>query len=411
MKCVVILPVLTAFLSAYSWADWECIGPDGGELRTLFGSATDPNTIYAFNDYSPSRFVRSSDNGASWTVLGTIASMETCAEMGSGGRLYAGGNTEFFRSSDGGWTWTAASYPNTYFTALAAHPTAPDVIYGCGYAYSGSACSMFFMQSTNGGASLSFSSVGPANTYGYAISVSKTNPSVIFLSGFCYTGSGYAPRVYRSVNGGVSWSDVTPAGAASQEYSYAVAVSTADQNTVVFGTSSSIWRSADCGAGWTSVATDLVNPSGLQFSEANPDLVMCCGDTVVYRSADAGLSWSTVPSGTSSGKGSSSMYLHRTNQDLAFLGSGEGLLRSTDAGQSWTEYNGGVHLTEISAIGVTPSQPSRIFCQSVGNGIWSSTDNGANWSRLTTPLECGDFCGIVVKQTDPNTILALEGFG
>src|SRR5512137_2347979 len=86
--------------------DWEGIGPDGGELRSLFQSTQDAATIFGFSDYSPSRVVRTTDRGASWTVVGTLLGMEYCSAMGAGGTLYAGGGTEFYYSTNGGAGWT-----------------------------------------------------------------------------------------------------------------------------------------------------------------------------------------------------------------------------------------------------------------------------------------------------------------
>lgn len=412
MKACLVL-VLSALVIALgtAWADWEGIGPDGGELRSLLQSTQDAGTLFGFSDYSPSRVVRSTDTGASWTVVGTLTGQEYCTAMGAGGTLYAGGGGEFYYSTNGGASWTTVACPNVFFYDLAPHPTVANTLYGAGFIYSGSAYSICFMQSTNGGASWSYTTVGPPNSYGYSISVSQTNPAVMFVSGYSNTGSTYVPKVYRSTSSGASWADVTPAAASSESFSYSVAVSPVDQNLVLFGTMTGIYRSTNCGSSWTSVATGLTNPSGMEFSRADANLAMCAGDTVIYRSANAGLTWSTAPTGISSGKGTTVLVLHRTSASLAFLGCMDGLCRSTDAGQSWSMYNGGVHLGEILAFGVTPSQPSRIFLQVYAQGIWLTNNNGTTWTNLVTPLECGDFCGIVVKATDPNCVLALEGLG
>jgi len=413
MKTSLVLFILSLITTiGTSYADWEGIGPDGGELRSLFQSTQDAATIFGFSDYSPSRVVRTTDTGASWTVAGTLTGMEYCSAMGAGGTLYAGGGAEFYYSTNGGASWTTVSCPNTYFYDVTPHPTAASTVYGAGFMYSGSYYTLCFMQSTNGGASWNYTSVGPANSYGYSLAVSKTNPAVMFISGYAYTGSTYVPKIYRTPNSGVSWTDVTPAASSSESFSYTTAVSPVDQNLVLMGTMYSIYRSTNCGASWTTVAAGVTNPSGMEFSLADANLVMCCGDTVVYRSANAGLTWSTVSSGgVSSGKGTTALVLHRTSPTLAFLGSTDGLCRSTDGGQTWAMYNDGVHLCEVLAIGVTPSQPSRIFLQLGTQGIWLTTNNGTSWTHLTTPLECGDFCDIVVKSSDPNCVLALEGLG
>ncbi len=401
---VLLLPVLPAH------AGWESLGPEGGEVRHVVQSVSDANTLFGFSNSYPTQVVKSTDGGSTWANAGTFNNSEYCAAMGSGGRLYAGCGHAFARSDDAGSTWTLTSVNNTYFYGLAPHPTDASTVYAAGYRYTGSAWVLCFMSSANGGSSWSFVDIGAANTYGQSVSVSKTNPNRIFVSGYAYTGSTYNPVLYRSLDGGVSWTDVTPAASAGEYYSYSVAVSPVDENLVLFSSYYNMYRSTDGGSSFTKVTNNQYYNYSLQFSAADPNLVLAGGSGSIYRSMNAGLTWSSFSTGLPA-QAMQSVVPHRTSTATAYAGTPVGFFRSTSTGTSWVASNTGLCLGRVFAIESAPSQPSRIYKQLYGLGIWLSTDDGAGWTHLTTPLACGDFCAIEVKPDDPNTVLCLEGSG
>jgi photosystem II stability/assembly factor-like uncharacterized protein len=390
--------------------DWESLGPEGGEVRHVLQSRTDANTLYGFSDGSPTKVVRSTDGGSSWSMIGSFNNTEYCSAIASNGNIYAGCGHAFATSTNGGVSWTVTSVSNVYFYGLAIHPTTPTTVYAATYRYNGSAWVLAFMKSTNSGSTWSYVNVGPTDSYGQSISVSQANPNLMFLSGYIYTGSTYQPVVYRSTDGGTSWSDVTPAGTTAEYYSYSVAVSPTDQNLVLFATYYNIYRSTDGGTTWTKVTANQYYNYCITFSAADPNLVYSGGYGSIYRSTNAGLTWTSYATGLPS-QPFQGLAADWSNATRAFTGCLVGFYRSTTTGSSWLASNTGLLLGKIYAIAVAPTQPARAFIQIYGLGVWLTNNSGTTWTHLTTPLACGDFCGMVVSPTDANTVLALEGGG
>jgi photosystem II stability/assembly factor-like uncharacterized protein len=401
--------VLVMVWSSFAWADWESLGPEGGEVRHVIQSTLDANTLFGFSDSYSTKVVKSTDGGSTWSPVGTFNNQEYCAVMASNGTIYAGGGHAFMVSTNGGVTWTVNGTSNVYWYGVAVDPTTPTTVYATGYKYNGSAWQLSFMKSTNSGSTWTYTYVGPVNSYGQAIAVSQTNPNVIFVSGYS-SGTSTVPVAYRSTDGGASWTDVTPAGTSSEYYSYSVAVSPTDQNLVILGTYYNIYRSTDCGTTWTKVTANQYYNYSIAFSQVDPNYVFAGGYNYVYRSTNAGLTWTTYSSGLPA------QYLYtvtpnRTDLTRVYTGTTIGFYRSTTTGTSWTQNNTGLYLGKVYAFGVAPTQPSRVIMQIYGLGIWLTTNNGSSWTHLTTPLSCGDFCGIVFSPSSANTILALEGGG
>lgn len=397
-------------LAGFASSDWESIGPEGGEVRNVIQSNQDAGTIFAFTDNSPTQVLKSVNCGDTWTKVGTFNGYEYCAAMGPTGTIYAGSGSYVYYSTNGGASWTQSSYiQNAQIYGIAPHPTDPSIVHAAAYRYNGSTWVLCALKSTNGGASWSYTDLNSVQTYATDIAIGTTNPNLLFISGYVYTGSNYIPVLYRSTDGGTTWADATPPGASSDYYGNSVAISPVNANIVLFGTLYGLHRSTDGGSTWTKVSTNYYFYD-ISFSLANPNYVYAGYYQTVYRSTDAGQTWASSSTGLAP---SYYQYIapHLTSATTVYASCPVGFYRSTDGGVSWVCDDDGLIIGRIACWGVAPSQPSWIYMQMLGQGVWRTTDNGQNWTHLTTPLTCGDFCGIAVKHTDPMYVLALEGSG
>jgi photosystem II stability/assembly factor-like uncharacterized protein len=402
--------VLVLGLYSVSSADWESVGPEGGEVRHVLQSTQDSNTLFAFTGSGPIQVLKSTNGGDTWTKVGLCNGYDYSAAMGPTGTIYIGSSSYVYYSTNGGVSWTmGGAVSNNIFWGLATHPTDPNILYGVGYRYNSSTWVLCALKSTNGGASWTYQDLNSVMTYATDIDVSKTNPNLVFLTAYEYTGSTYNPLLYRSTDAGTTWTNVTPAAAASDYYGQSVAVSPVDANLVLFGTLYGMYRSTDGGTTWTKVSTSNYF-YGTAFSPANPNYVYAGGSSCFLRSTNAGLTWSSSSTGLPSSTFQAVAPALATATTV-YTSCALGFYRSTDAGASWTLDDDGMIIGRILAFGSAPSQPSKMYMQMMGLGVWLTTNNGTSWTHLTTPLACGDFCSIVVRPTDPNYILALEGSG
>ncbi len=98
------------------------------------------------------------------------------------------------------------------------------------------------------------------------IAVGYRNPSVMYAATL-----GTVKKVMKSVNGGTSWTDVTPAGLSSSGVAFDITISSANPdhiwvarvNTTADG--QKVYKSTDGGASWTNLSTTLLN--GEQITE------------------------------------------------------------------------------------------------------------------------------------------------
>ena len=162
---------------------------------------------------------------------------------------------------------------------------------------------------------------------------------------------GGGANLWRSVDGGATWTAAAPVEAKSGVS--AIAVSPADSNTVLFGTqqgfiySSSSGLSSDGSTQWNSVQPRAkAYVSGISYDPTDPEIVYATYSTFksfpfdahVYKSTDGGGTWSP-----SDGSGAASipdtpvwrLLVNPYNPSTLYLGSDLGVFVSTDGGASW----------------------------------------------------------------------------
>lgn len=399
MKYRIGLLLTICAISGTGNAQWVPLGPEGGGVVCAVQSVLSDQTLFVFSAGYPTYVYRSDDSAENWSRVGIVEEAVTCVDMSCTGTLYAGCANRFAYSKDEAVTWTEVNLSGTTFYDIEAHPTDTVTIYATGTTYSGGNV-MCFMKSPNGGASWNFTNMLPVGSSGLSISVSTVNPSTIFVAGQNEFGYG---KVFRTLNGGTSWTDVTPTGTI---YPGTVSTSTADPDLVIFS-DGNVYRSTDCGTTWP-IASGTGPIRSMTFSPADSTRIIGCVDygTVGY-SLDEGFGW------TSSSTGLPYAYIsdilpHSSISEHAFVSCSHGFFKSIDTYQSWSASNTGLNLHTINDLVVPLQSPAWIYAQDDESGFWKSEDYGETWIHLGLPFGYY-FKSLAVKIDDPDYILAIDG--
>ncbi|MBN2587255.1 MAG: hypothetical protein JXA64_00510 [Candidatus Fermentibacteraceae bacterium] len=398
-----IAALIIASLMAYG--PWESIGPEGGEVRAILQSTQDTSVLFALSGSNPAQVIRSQNGGGSWENISEISNCYPYdMVMTADGSLVVFGSSRTWTSADGGYTWNDTYMSNTIFWDGEPHPTEGGRVYAAGYKYDGASWNMSFFSSTDCGAGWSYTTlVNTVNTsYGRCVAVSESDPDQILVGGYEYM-SGYTPYLFKSVDGGASFTDVTPSAAGY--YFSGADFHPANPSIMLVGDLISVFRSTDGGSSWTSVGNPTYSYD-LTFSEVNPNMVFSAGMSRIYRSTNAGQSWTTVTSGLF-GDNINWIEPDAVNSSIVYTGSTAGFFISSNGGQSWTCQNSGLTMGRALAM---EEVNGWIFMNLESMGLWKAQDGPTiTWQEVTTPLTCGDFCAL--EAVGSNTILALEGTG
>jgi len=427
-----LLAVASGFLlmlpSVAFCASWEPVGPSGGNFVGSVTNPTDANQITVVTTRpSPSNVYRSTDGGASWSKIGEIPFPELLDFSAFDfSKLYAISSYGCYRSTDGGVNWIFASFPSNSGWAyhVCVEPTGSgNNVYAVGYLYNSfdRIYNMAFFKSTNSGRSWSARSFFTFEYfYPYDMAISRSNPSVMYVSGYKRIGRDYYGLLLKSSDGGNSWTDISSSADTSPKvYFYAVAIDPTDADRVYVGgycyyyqDSCYIYCSESTGRtgelSWTQVATDSYAFS-IGIDPIEPSNIYAAGDKTVAISRDYGRSWITYDECIKS----QGIHIEAAPADpsTVYVSSSNGLFKSSDSGNTWYFAHEGIKATRVPALAIAPSKPTTVLIEYEGCELMGSYDSGNNWDYLGYFVICGNVCDILINPLDENVVLALEGDG
>jgi len=306
----------------------------------------DPNIVYAGTGNSGNQVIRSTDAGATWTILGsgpTGTIRKILIHPTSTNIVFACASNGIFRSVNSGTTWT--SVQNTTKEDIEFKPGNPSIMYASGTSQ--------VVKSSDGGLSWSIlsSSVGITNTGRTLISVTAANPEYLYV--VQASGSIFG-RMYKSVNSGVSFTTTI--------------IGSATSGTNFFGYETN-------GTGTTGQATyDM----GMTVSPTNANEVHIAG-IICWKSTNGGTSFTAT---TAWSLPNSLGYNHADVHGLEFVNaniysiSDGGLYKSTNNAGDWTDLSAGLGIRQFYRIASSPTNGTVITGGAQDNGSVAKQSNG-----------------------------------
>ncbi len=197
----------------------------------------------------------------------------------------------------------------------------------------------------------------------------------------------------------------------------------ATNNTMYAGApAGGLWKSTNGGTTWSIVAsTDAIASIGvtdIAIDPANSNILYIAtgdgdaGDTYsvgVLKSIDGGLTWNTTGLNwtTNQGRTISRLLIHPTNGQILIAFTSNGIYRTTNGGTSWTQ----VQNTNSFRDGeFKPGDPNTVY--GAGTRFWKSTDGGVTWTNTATGLPANtavDRFSIAVTPANVNYVYILAG--
>lgn len=264
-------------------------------------------------------------------------------------------------------------------------------------------------------AALRYREIGPMRGgRSVAVAGSQQRPFEYYMG---TTGGG----VYKTTDGGITWTPITDKYFGGTIGAIAVAPSNPD--IVYVGTGEypirgnnshgdGVYKSTDAGKTWAKIGLENTRQiSRVKVHPTNPDIVYVGAqghvwgpnpERGVYKSTDGGGSWRKVLFRNDS-TGITDLVMDPSDPNVLYAafwqvyrqpwtlqsgGRGSGIFKSTDAGETWTELtrNPGMPQGLIGNIGiaVSPAKPSRVWAiiEADSGGVFRSDDAGATWTRI-----------------------------
>ncbi len=415
----IIFLSLTITPSAVFCDSWHPIGPEGGNFIFSMTNPMNANEVTAITTSpSPSNVYRSTDGGISWNKIGEIPSSYLYdVSAFDFSTIYAISGYQCYRSADGGVNWTIASMP--YSMGWAHHvcvdPTDSSKVYAAGYEseYQNNTFiyNMVFFKSTDGGLNWSVSPFFSFEYfYPYDMAISKSNPSIMYVSGRKEVGNEYVGALMKTVDSGNTWTDIS-SSVDTERYSYfeSIAIDPTDENRVYVG-GNAFYRSVREGHGselsWIRSSTRF-NCNTIDIDPVDPSRIYTGGYQSISVSTDYGQIWTTYNGCTRNWV--QNIEVAPADPSRIYASSITGLYKSLDSGATWGTAHEGIYAASIPVLAV---DQWKIIVQNSGYLMaYDRRGRTPSWQDVVTPESCGEVCDILINPNDNDTVLILEGYG
>ena len=248
--------------------------------------------------------------------------------------------------------------------------------------------------------------------------VDPKNPNIVWASmwefrrtPYSFSSGGPGSGLFRSTDGGTTWSRVTSGFPTGDLGRIAIAMSPSKPSVMYANVESketALYRSSDGGKTWQRRFDGMASSlrpfyfSRLVVDPLDPDVVYKCGLNA-FRSDDGGMTFTTIMSAAHSDH--HAIWIDPLDTNRVFTATDGGLYTSDDRGKS-CRFVSNLPLSQFYHVSVDDAMPYNVYGGLQDNGSWrgpSTTTSGVR-SKDWLFVGGGDGFHVVRDGSDPNTI-------
>jgi photosystem II stability/assembly factor-like uncharacterized protein len=347
-------------------SDWQMIGPDGGNVRSLAYDPSNPSHILIGT--SAGQIFASQDGGDSWELFNHLGTGEDYVldhivfDPTNPATIYAAGwglfnDTEgdVFRSDDGGLTWR--TLPGTHGKSIR------------------------------------------------ALAMSPSDHKTLVI--------GALDGVFRSRDGGENWERITPENPevmenhSSMKNFVSVAVDPENPDIVYAGTRHLAWKTSDGGAHWHNVKDGMLDDSdvfSIIVDPKSPSKVYASACSGIYKSDNGADLFHRVQGLPHSAIRTRVLKMDPQHSSIVYAGTTGGLWKTVDGGSKWTLVTSANVI--VNDVLIDPRNSERVLVATDLGGVLASNDGFAHYAASNRGFSHRVVGDVVVDRKNSNRLYA-----
>jgi len=351
----------------------------GIENREVLSLTGDGTYIYAgtgATDTGTDGVYRSSDQGATWTAANNgIQSQSVYSLLSAAGQLFAGTIGQgVYKSDNQGTSWTNASGgalgSSLIFIMFYAAPRLTVEADNCLF-YSEDFGDSWYIEQE----------VSPC-FYPVDQFLQKGDTVLIAARG----------NVFVTQDGGITWGPVIHVDPVAYDDIEILGLDRRN-DTIYAGHALGVYRSLNWGQSWTNISA-----SGLRFGNrlfnddfkiSGGNFLLSCEEIGIYKSADKGVTWSQVPLSQFEAASTIDNSIIISDNKIIAGTHNDGVYSSSNSGNTWNKIGTTNPMDTLSnsiIFAMLNPAPNILLAGACGNGLYRSTDNGLTWTHITAGL-------------------------
>ena len=230
-----------------------------------------------------------------------------------------------------------------------------------------------------------------------AMGRSQSNPQEIV--------AGTLKGVFRSMDNGVHWTQVSPEGSTEIHEVESIAIDPTDGNVIYAGTWHLPWKTTDGGAHWENIKQGIIDDSdvfSIIVDPQSPKTVFASACSGIYKSEDAGAQFRKVQGIPSSARRTRKLTQDTENPRTVFAGTTEGLYRTLDSGEKWERMTGGDVI--VNDVFVDPKNSQHVLLATDRGGIYRSEDGGSMFEPSNSGFSSRQVVAYAASPQNPSEV-------
>ena len=351
---------MLSFCAGYAHgAQPRMIGPDGGDVRSLAYDPQNPDRILLGT--SSGQIFESRDRGASWTRF---------AHLGSG--------------------------PDYVLDHIVFDPANSRKLYVAAWSIEHENGELF--RSNNGGKSFeSLSGMRGKSLRSFAMAPSNSKILV----------AGALDGVFRSQDGGDTWTRISPEGHKDIKNIESLAIDPKNPDVIYAGTWHLGWKTEDGGQNWQQIKNGVIDDSdvfSIIVDPQQPSTVYMSACSGIYKSTDAAELFHKAQGIPFSARRTRVLKQDPNHPEVVFAGTTEGLWKTQDAGATWHRVTAPNII--VNDVMIDPRDSTRVMLATDRSGVLLSTNNSASFSASNDGFAHRQVRALLADSTDANTLYA-----
>lgn len=226
-----------------------------------------------------------------------------------------------------------------------------------------------------------------------------SNPDILF--------AGTLTGVFRSEDGGATWSEISPPGSREIHEVESLAVDPADSGIVYAGTWHLPWKTMNGGKTWHSIKRGVIDDSdvfSILLDPERPRTVYASACSGIYKSMNGGELFRKIQGIPSTARRTRVLKQDPSNRAVVYAGTTEGLFKTVNGGRTFQRMTGPDVI--INDVYVDPADPQRVLLATDRSGVLASANGGASFTASNHGISQRKVAALLVDAGNPQRIFA-----
>lgn len=232
-----------------------------------------------------------------------------------------------------------------------------------------------------------------------ALTRSPSEPNVLV--------AGTLQGVFRSVDDGLHWSQISPVGSTEIHEIESLAIDPRNSKIIYAGTWHLPWKTVDGGEHWVNIKRGIIEDSdvfSIVVDPAQPETVYASACSGIYKSVNAAMEFKKVEGIPSSARRTRKLEQDPEHQNTVYAGTTEGLYRTLDGGQAWSRLTPPDVI--INDVYVDPHDSGHVLLATDRGGVLRSEDFAATFHESNTGFSARQVVAYAADSRHPAVVYA-----